>query len=783
MLPGEERAALQAGLATRRPAATDLHVEPGGEGSHLSVVAPLFDRLGGGAEVVGAVVLTSGASHSLFPILSSWPTASASAETVLVRKDGDSALYLNEPRHRPGTAFHLRVPLSKAGVVGVQAVLGRLGLIEGLDYRGVAVLADARGVPGTPWVAVTKIDADEALRLWRTATLQLASLVGGMLAAVSLFFFAIWQRRTRVQYHALREAIKARAVTAGRLEAILESSQHSIVARDAEGRVMSWNSGAERLYGYSAAEMIGDTGLNMVPPEDLEHAQAVLARVAAGETVAPFETQRRRKDGSIIDVYVSLSAVRDDAGRIVGTSAIARDITEEKRFRRDLDRLAWMLSPGEAASVPEDVAGAVDRTRGGHAVREVLNAAGASLLSETAADFHSLMGTCFSVYESNGDLAYGLLVSEWCRFLHATGSCGGSGGACGHAEALMAIGDGAAVDRDCPCGLHVHAVPIRTGDEVVGALTLGYGDPPRDRPTLEALGARLELDPRALDGPAAAYESRPPFILELAKRRLDGAARLLGEIVQQQRADALLRKTRDELERSNQELERFAYVASHDLQEPLRMVASYTQLLAQRYKDQLDGDAREFIDYAVDGARRMKQLIEDLLAYSRVTGKGRPLAAVDSQYALWFALRNLQMSINESAADIRFEDLPPLQADNTQIIQLFQNLVSNAIKFRQPGVRPEVRITAERWTANAGFWLFRLSDNGIGIERKYFDRVFQIFQRLHTRQEYPGTGIGLTLCQRIVERHGGRIWLESEPGRGTTFLFTLPAVEEEKEAA
>jgi light-regulated signal transduction histidine kinase (bacteriophytochrome) len=210
------------------------------------------------------------------------------------------------------------------------------------------------------------------------------------------------------------------------------------------------------------------------------------------------------------------------------------------------------------------------------------------------------------------------------------------------------------------------------------------------------------------------------------------------------------------------------------------MVASYTQLLAHRYGDKLDRDAREFIDYAVDGATRMKQLIEDLLTYSRTTTRGCPAGVVDTRTSLSLALRNLEAAIIDSGAEVDCGPLPTVLADGGQIVQVFQNLVANAIKFRNPGVPPRVHIEVRRAPDNPRQWQFRVADNGIGIDPKYFDRVFVIFQRLHTRQEYPGTGIGLALCQRIVERHKGRIWIESEPGRGAAFLFTLPEVDPEK---
>ncbi len=414
-------------------------------------------------------------------------------------------------------------------------------------------------------------------------------------------------------------------------------------------------------------------------------------------------------------------------------------------------------------------------------MRVILDAAGESLVSEIAAVFQALVGTCFSVHESNGDLAYSVQVADWCRFIHACSRgaprCHKS---CEKDIASQAMARGEPVDIECTGGLRLYAVPIRAGAEVVGALSMGYGEPSTELSQLVQVAEDLGVELAELESHVARYETRPPFIVELAKQRLVGSAHLLGEIVQRHRGESLLREARDKLARSNLELEQFAYIASHDLQEPLRMVASYTQLLAARYRDKLDQDAQDFINYAVDGANRMKQLIEDLLAYSRVTAKGRPAAVVDTRNAVSLALRNLEAAIVESETEVRCEDLPLVLADSGQIAQLFQNLLGNAIKFRTPGVPARVHIEARRAPDNPREWLFRVADNGIGIDPKYFDRVFVIFQRLHTRQEYPGTGIGLALCQRIVQRHGGRIWIESEAGKGTALLFTLPEADAEK---
>jgi signal transduction histidine kinase len=225
-----------------------------------------------------------------------------------------------------------------------------------------------------------------------------------------------------------------------------------------------------------------------------------------------------------------------------------------------------------------------------------------------------------------------------------------------------------------------------------------------------------------------------------------------------------------DLERSNADLQQFAYVASHDLQEPLRTVASYCQLLQRRYQGKLDQDADEFISFAVEGASRMQQLINDLLQYSRVGTHGKPLTEIDGAKAASAALENLKIAIEEAGAAVTCDRLPVVVGDAIQLTQLFQNLVGNAIKFR--GDRP---IAVHVGIAEAGAdWLFSVKDNGIGFDPKYAERIFVIFQRLHTRNEYPGTGMGLAICKKIVERHGGRIWAQSEPGIGSTFNFTLP---------
>ncbi len=249
------------------------------------------------------------------------------------------------------------------------------------------------------------------------------------------------------------------------------------------------------------------------------------------------------------------------------------------------------------------------------------------------------------------------------------------------------------------------------------------------------------------------------------------------DITERKKAEQALLKTSEDLARSNADLVQFAYVASHDLQEPLRTITRFVQLLEKRYKGKLDQDADEFIDFIVGGTKRMQQLINDLLTYSRVNTRKEPLSLTKIEDALQRAMQNLRYVLEESGGSVIYDEMPSIVADGPQMTQLFQNLIGNALKFHGEEA-PRVEISAAR---KGNDWIFSVRDNGIGIDTQYKDRIFELFQRLHTHEKYAGTGIGLTIAKKIVERHGGRIWVDSEPGKGTTFRFTIPVIEVEVE--
>jgi PAS domain S-box-containing protein len=467
---------------------------------------------------------------------------------------------------------------------------------------------------------------------------------------------------------------------------------HAIFMIDPDGQIISWSAGAERINGYSAAEIIGRNRSCFFTAEDTRNGRpAEVLRIAADTGRYQAVGTRLRKDGSQFLADVTVAALRNRAGELLGYSEFSSDLSEgtesEARYR------------GLLEAAPDAMV--------------VVNQKGEIVLLNVQAE------TQFGYRRAE------LVGQEVTNIIPE-----------GFAERLIADA-------------------LRTAEDALA----------------QQIGTGIELYGRRKDGTVFPIE-----IMLSPLKSADGilVTAAIRNIATRKQAEAQLIEKVEELNRSNEELAQFANLASHDLQEPLRMVASYTQLLSKRYSGKLDSDADEFIAFAVDGANRMQRLIQGLLAYSRVGTKGKELLRISSEDALAQALLNVGGAMHDSGALVTHDLLPSVLADEIQLIQLFQNLVSNAIKYQPAGV-PRIHISAAR--ADKQKWLFSVADNGLGIEAQYFEKIFGMFQRLHKREEYEGTGIGLAICKKIVERHGGTLSVESRIGVGSTFRFALTGSE------
>jgi len=649
------------------------------------------------------------------------------------------------------------------------------------------------------------------------------------------------------------------------LGAIVDSSDDAIVSKDLNGIIMSWNRSAERLFGYTAAEAIGQPVTMLMPPDRLDEEPNILSRLRRNERVDHFETIRRRKDGTLLDLSLTISPIKDADGNIVGASKIARDISDRKRAEKAIQALNAQLTSDLSAMVRMQQLSTrlVEADDFQHLLDEIV-AAGIEITGAGMGNIQLLENGALKIVSQRGFEGH---------FLDFFGSVGHGQAACGAAlergervvvedVAASPVFTGPARDVMLAAGAHAvqstplisrsghllgmfsthYRTPCRPGDRELRLLDLlarqaadlierkraetalsasearfrqladampqivwtaggdGYVDYYNERwydftgfsraefgdPSWEPILHPEDMQ-RCYDTWYGAVRSRQSYRIEYrfwdrrenrwrwfmgralpVRDNNGGIAKWFGtctDIDEQKRVE-------HELRRANQDLEQFAYSASHDLQEPLRTIKIYGELLAKRYGNKLDGQAFEFLDYLRTGAIRMETLISDLLAYTQVTRLEASAEPADVNEALTATLANLSGAMAESGARVTFDRLPAVRVNSTHLRQLFQNLIGNAIKYRHPERAPVVHIRGERQN---GSYVFSIRDNGIGIEPEYKEHIFGLFKRLHTGDEYSGTGIGLAICQRIVERYNGRIWVESEPGQGASFFFAIPA--------
>jgi PAS domain S-box-containing protein len=625
----------------------------------------------------------------------------------------------------------------------------------------------------------------------------------------------------------------AHLVTATRpqpTEALLENEERLRILSDAvqdfaifrlspDGVVVSWDAGAERLKGYRAEEIIGQSYARFFLQRDIDQGiPESHLHVATATGRMEVEQWRVRKDGSRFWAVVILTAVRNASGDLTGFYEISRHISAREEAAAQYRGLLE-AAPDAMVVVGQDGAIVLLNLQAEHQFgyhrHELVGQKVTNIIPEgfqerliadgtrTPADaLAQQIGTGIELTGRRKDgsefpieimlspveSAGGILVTAAIRNIsvrkaaerHLAQMEGRYRGLLEAAPDAMVVVDetGAIVLLNLQAE---HQFGYRreelVGQKVTSIIPEGFAERlladglrSAENAQMQQMGMGLELTGKRKDGST--------FPIEIMLSPLESAEGILvtaavRNITDRKKAEDHLIKTLGALERSNDELARFAQVASHDLQEPLRMVASYTQLLAKRYKGRLDADADEFIAYAVDGSNRMQRLIQDLLAYSRAGHDEQPLRAIQSEDALKDALNSLRATIEESQAVVTYDPLPTITTDPILLTQIFQNLVGNAIKYRSVEV-PQIHVSAAMDNGGTG-WVFSVQDNGLGIEPQYFEQIFVLFQRLHARTAFQGTGIGLAICKKMIIRLGGRIWVESQITKGSTFRFALPA--------
>jgi PAS domain S-box-containing protein len=622
--------------------------------------------------------------------------------------------------------------------------------------------------------------------------------------------------------HDLNEGEDGRA----RYRSLLEASPDAMVVVSPNGEIVLLNAQAEKQFAYRRDELLGKDVKSIIPEGFAERLIADGTRSAA-EALAQqigtgIELNGQRKDGSQFPIEIMLSPLESAEGTLV-TAAI-RDVTEHKNAEKHLAqmeaRYRGLLEAAPDAMVVVNRSGEIvllnvqAEKRFGYRRDELLGQKVKSIIPEGFAERLIADGTRTAAealaqqigtgIELNGrrkdgsefpieimlsplESAEGILVTAAIRDITERKRVEDALRDSEERFRLMASGvkDYANVMLD-PEGFIVswnegaERLKGYRAEEIIGEHFSRFYAAEDIRKGLPAMELKQAKETGRFEGEGwRVRKDGSCFLASIVitalrdeKGLLRGFGKITRDITERRRAEERLTKTMEELKRSNDELGQFAYVASHDLQEPLRMVASYTQLLAQRYKGRLDSDADEFIAFAVDGCNRMQGLIQDLLSYSRAGANAEPLREISCEEALEKTLRNLRPTIQDSGGMVTHDSLPTIMTDETQLVQVFQNLIANAIKYR--GAEPPlIHVSATRNSGNE--WVFSVRDNGMGMEPQYFERIFVLFQRLHGQKEFAGTGIGLAMCKKIVDRLGGRIWVESQPTKGSTFYFALPA--------
>ncbi len=875
-LPLELAPALQAPLArafrTQKIVATDLHRFGDDPSVRFGVLIPLVARVEGGrtnvpaagqpsstADATVAVLLLEVAAEDyLFPLMEAWPVPRDTAETLLVRRDGDGAQYLSDVRHRPDVALRLRTPLTQTNAIAAMAAGGRQGLVQGEDYRGHQVLAVIRAVPGSDWVLVSKQDVAEVLDVWRSRSLLIISILAGGVGLLGVAALALWQSSQTAHFQALHRAAAALRESEGRYRELFEHSEAVILIVDeARGTILDANPAACRFYGWERTRLQGrvTTELNVPGPDDLSGMGEVLPAAASG----PLRLTQCRADGTLRHVEVYSSRFATGTRRVV--FSIVHDVTARQQAEAEARRLLGDLEVSRRAllSMLEDQKRVEEALRGSERSYRLLFESNPNpmwvfdrgtleflevndlavehygfsreeFLSMTILDIRPVEERA-RVLENLAKAKDDLRESSLFRHRKQDGKIilveisshaidwGGR-----RARVVLAT-DVTERERarreleaseerfrravnDAPFPIMLHAedgtvvLVSRSWCEITGYspdelgtvaqwMELAYGDgAPQVRSVIEGL---YGMEHRAIEGdfvirtrsggeriwefgtaPLGRLPDGRRLVISMAtdvteRRQAEAAVRELGAVLEER-----VRERTAQLEASNRELEAFSYSVSHDLRAPLRAVNGYARILLEDHGPQLSEEGRRVIGVIVSEALRMGRLIDDLLRFSRLGRQALSRGLTDTTAMVQGVWDELLANAPCREAELRLGWLPEVWADAALFRQVWLNVVGNALKYSRRQARALIEVSGSIEGSEARFVV---RDNGVGFDMKYAGKLFGVFQRLHHSEEFEGTGVGLALSQRLLQRHGGRIWVESAPDQGATFYFTVPVPE------